>query len=228
MMLKFSLDSQGSTVLKQSEFFKVENVQKTSLLSLKRLKRGSIEDVYVIKDNIVSGIQLIEEMPGSVGDYIFIESNKIRLLQESDKLKDFENFYVVITSKESVGEDRYLFEEDSEGRNIVNSTIGDDFVTLIQKVYVSQEEYSYRRIIITQIDLSPYYGLKPEYFKFQYGDEEGQLGIDIDELDWYDSLSIEELQVNGKTTFFIKLLLPKTGVTTINRDIQIQYTAYEY
>ncbi len=225
-MLKFTLDQQGNVVVKQSEIFKIENLTIDGVISFKHLTRDTIEDIYIIKDSNTTGTHLIPEFPGSVGDFVYLDTKTISLLQTSQKFNDLENFYIVFTSKESFGQDQYLFEEDSSGRNIVNSTIGDDFVTLVQRVYILQEEYNYRRVIISQIDLSPHYGLKPDFFKFQYSSED--INIDIDSLEWYDTLSFENIEKNESTNFFIKLLLPKTGLTTINRDIQIHYTAYEY
>lgn len=225
-MLKFTLDSQKSVVLKQSEYFQIDNIETNNTIILQYLRRSSIEDIYIIKDHNVSGIHLVEELSGSVGDYTFIDDNKILLLQNSSKLLKLLNFYVIVTSKEQTGIDKYLFEESNGTQSIINSNIGDDIVTVIQKIFITQEIFNYRKIIINQIDLSPYYGLRIEFFKFQYYTEE--LGDNPDLLTWYNSLSLESLVKNESIPIWVKVAIPKLGLTTINRDIQIHYSQYEY
>lgn len=225
MPINFTLDSQKSISLKQSECFYIENIQKQGVITLKNLKKGQIEDVYIIKDTFVQGIQLNEQQNNSVGDFYFVDDKKIQLLSTSSKINDLEKFNLVVTSKSSSGNDKYLFEEESGGQNIINSTIGDDFQEIIQKVYITQEDYNYRRIIITQEDLSPYYGLRTEYFKFSYYSED--IGDNVEDIVWYSSLSIDYLEKNSTIPIWIKVQLPKLGLTTINRDIQLHYTQQE-
>lgn len=225
MQLNFTLDSQKSIQLKQQEYFTIGNISEMGTITLQKLRRGSIEDIYIIKDEFVSGIQLVEEINNTVGDYTFLDDNKLVLLQGSSKLRNLENFSIVVTSKNSSNTDKYLFEEDSGGQNIINSTIGDEFATVIQKVYITQEDYNYKRVIINQMDLSPYYGLRTDYFKFQYYSE--NIGDNVEDLIWYNSISIDQVQKNTTISIWVKVTLPKLGLTTINRDINLQYSQQE-
>ena len=187
---------------------------------------SNVTDVFIIQDSNISGTELIQEVGNSVGDYFFESTNKIRLNVQSSKLLNMYNFYVVVTYNTTQG-DKYLFEEDTQtGQNIINTQIGDEFATVISKVYAIQEDYNYKKIVINQIDLSPYYGLRLDYFKFQYDDQ--TLQDNIDNFIWYNTLSIENIQKNEMSSFWIQVKIPKIKISQINKNIQIHYTAYEY
>lgn len=216
-MLIFSYDQTKLYKLKQSEIFFIDTIENTNTLVLKNLKQEDVGEVFLIKDQHVEGLPLTENE-----HYFFnsINTNQI-ILVDTPLLRQYTNFYIQVVSKEGM----YLFEGQNEDQQLNTQIMGND-IEVVQRIYVFQTKKNYKNITITQKDLSSEYGLNQKNIKFQISDDETE--NQMSNLVWSDTLYIQNLFKDTYKTFYIKLIIPRTGISTFMRDVVLQYKQFEY
>lgn len=212
-MLEFQYDQTRIYKLKKSEIFFVDNIQNTNVLTLKNMTKDDIGEVFLIKDENVEGITLNENV-----HYQFDQNNPhLILLLNTSLLEQYTNFYISVVSKDGM----YLFEGHTEDEQL-NVQIGGNDIELIERIYVFQRDKNYKNITISQVDLSNNYGINQKDIKFQEETENEEDRI------WSDTLYIPQLLKDTYKSFYIKITVPRTGISTFMRDTVLQYKQFEF